>query len=471
MGSNSRFKVQGSKFKTKMRIILGGLFLSICSSLLNGQATEKIIKSIFDAALTDQTAYRHLEYLCKNTKGRLPGSAAAAEAVEYTRQALIKAGADTVWLQKVPVPHWERGHEECLMISSSLGSAELTISALGFSEGTSEYGLTAGVIEVKDIEELKTLGQEKLAGKIVFFNRPADNTMINTFASYGGAVNQRTQGASEASKYGAVAVIVRSATQSLDDFPHTGVTRYAENVKKIPAVAVSTTDAEKLSQWMKTDTSARIRLVSTCMNYPDTWSYNVIGEIRGYEKPNEYITVGGHLDAWDITEGAHDDAGGCVQAIEMIRLFKSLNVKPKRSVRAVMFMNEEMSGTGGRTYASEAALNGEIHYAALESDRGVMSPRGFGFEAVGEKLEKLKSLSSWFAPYNIRDFDKGGGGSDIGPLKPMGTLLIGYIPDIQRYFYYHHSANDTFEQVNFRELQMGSAAIASLIYLIDLLDI
>ena len=136
-----------------------------------------------------------------------------------------------------------------------------------------------------------------------------------------------------------------------------------------------------------------------------------------------------------------------------------------------MFMNEEMSGTGGRTYASEAAAKGEIHYTALESDRGVMSPRGFGFEAVGEKLEKLKSLSSWFAPYNIRDFDKGGGGSDIGPLKPMGTLLIGYIPDIQRYFYYHHSANDTFEQVNFRELQMGSAAIASLIYLIDLLDI
>jgi carboxypeptidase Q len=452
------------------RFIIVALLAVYCYPL-NSQDSEKILKSIFDEALTDNTAYKHLEYLCKNTKGRLPGSPAAAEAVEYTRQALIKAGADTVWLQKVQVPHWERGQEECMVISSTLGTAELTISALGFSESTSEYGLIAGAIEVKDFEELKTLGKVKLEGKIVFFNRPADNTMINTFAAYGGAVNQRTQGASEASKYGAAAVIVRSATQALDDFPHTGVTRYAEEVKKIPAVAVSTIDAEMLSQWLKTDPSAKIRLVSTCMNYTDTWSYNVVGEIWGSQKPNEFITAGGHLDAWDITEGAHDDAGGCVQAIEMIRLFKSLNIRPKRTIRAVMFMNEEMSGTGGKTYAAEATAKGEIHFAALESDRGVMNPRGFAFDTDGQRLEKLQSLARWFAPYNIRDFDKGGGGSDIGPLKLMGALQIGYIPDIQRYFYYHHSANDTFEQVNFREFQMGSAAITSLIYLIDLLDL
>ena len=160
-----------------------------------------------------------------------------------------------------------------------------------------------------------------------------------------------------------------------------------------------------------------------------------------------------------------------MQAIEMIRLYKALNIRPKRTVRAVMFMNEEMSGTGGRTYAAEAKAKGEIHYAALESDRGVMSPRGFAFDIEGERLGKLQSLSEWFLPYNIRDFDRGGGGSDISPLRSMGTLLIGYIPDIQRYFYYHHSANDTFDKVNFRELQMGSAAIAAVIYLIDFLDL
>ena len=197
----------------------------------------------------------------------------------------------------------------------------------------------------------------------------------------------------------------------------------------------------------------------------------MIGEIRGAQKPNEYFSVGGHLDAWDIAEGANDDGGGCVQAIEMIRIFKKLGIRPKRTVRAVMFMNEEMSGTGGRIYADEAKRKGEIQYAALESDRGVMSPRGFGFDAEGARLEKLVALSSYFVPYNIRDFDRGGGGSDISPLKPQGTLLIGNIPETQRYFYYHHSANDTFEQVNFREFQMGSAASASLIYLIDLLDL
>jgi carboxypeptidase Q len=455
--------------------IPGVVLLIVLAVLFNlpliSQEADKVVRLIFDEALTDRTAYDQLRYICKNTKGRIPGSPAAAEAVEYTRQALIKAGADTVWLQKVPVPHWERGIEKCRVVSPYFGSEDLTIAALGLSVGTSADGIISKVIEVHDFEELKQLGKIKIEGKIVFFNRPADNKLINSFAGYSGAVNQRTQGASEASKYGAVAVIVRSATQALDDFPHTGVNRYEENVTKIPAVAVSTIDAELLSRWLKTDAELKIHLTSSCTNYPDTWSYNVIGEIHGSQKPNEYFSVGGHLDAWDITEGAHDDAGGCVQAIEMIRLFKKLGIKPKRSVRAVMFMNEEMTGTGGRIYSEEAKKKGETHYAALESDRGVMSPRGFGFDADGVRLEKLLGLSSYFIPYNIRDFDKGGGGSDISPLKPLGTLLIGNIPDTQRYFYYHHSANDTFEQVNFREFQMGSAANAALIYLIDLLDL
>ena len=454
-----------------MRRILLIALVGILTLPLFSQEAEKIIRSIFDEALTDRTAFRHLEYICKNTKGRIPGSPAAAEAVEYTRQALIKAGADSVWLQKVPVPHWERGFEQCRVVSATLGSEDLTVTALGLSVGTSPEGLISKVIEVHDFEELKLLGKKSIEGKIVFFNRPVDNKLINSFAGYSGAVNQRTQGASEAAKYGAVAVLVRSATQALDDFPHTGVNRYAENVTKIPAVAVSTIAAELLSQWLKSDSELTIHLTSTCKNYPDTWSYNVIGEIRGSQKPYEYFSVGGHLDAWDIGEGAHDDGGGCVQAIEMIRIFKKLGISPKRTVRAVMFMNEEMTGTGGRTYADEAKRKGEIQYAALESDRGVLSPRGFTFDTEGARLEKLIGLSSYFVPYNIRDFDKGGGGSDISPLKPQGTLQIGNIPETQRYFYYHHSANDTFEQVNFREFQLGSAATAALIYLIDLLDL
>ena len=454
-----------------MQKISAAFFLVLISHVLNAQEPDKVITSVFNDALTDRTAYNTLENLCKHTKGRIAGSSAAEKAVEIGKQALINAGADTVWLQRVIVPHWVRGNEKCIVTSSLLGTRDLAITALGLSVGTNDKGLKSKVVEVHDFEELKNLGPPGVQGKIVFFNRPFDNKLISSFAAYGGAVNQRTMGASEASKYGAIAVIVRSMTQSLDNFPHTGVTRYTEGVNKIPAVAVSTLDAELLSRWLKNDPSLSIHLVSTCRNYSDTLSYNVIGEIFGSMKPHEYITVGGHLDAWDITEGAVDDGGGCVQAIETIRIYKKLGIKPKRTVRAVLFMNEEMSGTGGKTYAEEARRKGEVHYAALESDRGVMSPRGFSFDADSLKLEKLRTLTSWFAPYNIRDFDKGGGGSDIAPLKALGALQIGYIPDGQRYFWYHHSANDTFEQVNIRELQLGSAAIASLIYLIDLFDL
>jgi carboxypeptidase Q len=448
--------------------VIGLLLLAAVST---AQKPEESLRAIFNEALTDTTAYNHLRYLCANTKGRIPGSPAAAEAVEYTRQALLKAGADTVWLQRVPVPHWERGSESARVISSVMGTADLTISALGLSVGTTADGLLAAVIEVKDISELKKIGRAGVEGRIVFFNRKVDNTLINTFAGYAGAVEQRTRGASEAARYGAAAVIVRSVTQALHDFPHTGVTRYEDGVNHIPAVAVSTAGAEKLSSMLRADPALKIHLVSTCRNYPDTWSYNVIGEIRGSHKPNEYVISGGHLDSWDISEGAHDDAGGCLQAIEMIRIYKKLGLRPKRSFRAVMFMNEEMTGTGGRTYAEEAAAKGEIHYAAHEADRGVMSPLGFGFDATGDRLQALKALASYFQPYNIRNFDQGGGGSDISPLKPQGTLLMGIVPDTHRYFFYHHSANDTFDQVNIREFQMGSAATASLLWLIDYLDL
>lgn len=441
----------------------------VLGSALYSQTADQTIKSIFDNALGDNTAEEHLYYLCKNTKGRIPGSSQAIHAVEYTKWALLQAGADSVWLQTVPVPRWERGEEKAVAYSA-MGDVDLTISALGLSVGTEDAGIEGNIVEVKSFDDLRQLGKENISGRIVFFNRAVDNTLINTFSGYAGAVDQRVYGASEAAQFGAVAVIVRSPTQADHDFAHTGVVRYTEGTRKIPAVTVSPADADILSDMAK-EQLVSLHLISTCRNYPDTLSYNVVGEIRGSVKPNEYITVGGHLDAWDISEGAHDDAGGCVQSIETIRLFRELGIKPKRSVRAVMFMNEEMTSTGGQVYADLAEKNNEIHYAALESDRGVMSPLGFGFGASGDRLSELIGLSAYFKPYGIEKFFRGGGGSDISPLKRFGTLQIGYIPDTQRYFWFHHSANDTFEQVNIREMQLGSAAIASLIYLIDLYDL
>jgi carboxypeptidase Q len=297
--------------------------------------------------------------------------------------------------------------------------------------------------------------------------------MINTFGAYGGAVNQRTAGASKAAALGARAAIVRSPTHATDDFPHTGVVRYDEKQPKIPALTVSTIDANELSLWLQQDPSLKKFLRNSSENFPDSYSYNVIGEIQGSERPEEYITIGGHLDAWDISEGAHDDAGGCVQSMEVLRLFKVTGIKPKRTLRAVMFMNEEMSATGGNTYMEEARRKREKHYMAMESDRGVMTPRGFYFTTQGERLEKLRALHHWFKPYGIDLFERGGSGSDVGHLRKLDQppLLIGFVPDVQRYFNFHHSANDTFDQVNEREMQMGSAAMAALVYLIDLNDL
>ena len=430
-----------------------------------------VISRIFKEALTNREAYENLRYLCKECKGRIAGTPGAAEAVEFTRQVMQDMGLDSVYLQKVMVKRWVRGKaERCRITSSMLGSEDLAVTGLGGSVGTSDEGMTAGVVEVNGIEELERIGKEAIKGKIVFFNRAMDPTQINTFRAYGEAASQRTRGASRAAPYGAVAVIVRSLTTALDDYPHTGVMYYEEGVIRIPAVAVSTLGAELLSTWLKEDPGLQMHLVSPCRNLPEVCSYNVIGEIRGTDFPEQIISVGGHLDAWDNGEGAHDDGAGCVQSIEVLRLYKHLGICPKRTLRAVLFMDEEIAQRGGEKYAALAEIRNEHHYVALESDRGGLTPRGFGIGASGTRLEHMLTLEKYFRPYGITTFTPGGGGVDIGPLKRFGTPLISLMPDPQRYFDYHHSPNDTFEQVNIRELQLGSAAMAGLIYLIDRLD-
>lgn len=448
------------------------LFLILIPLAGSGQNIDSlVISSIFEEALTSRKAYENLRYICKECKGRISGTAEAAKAVEFTRQVMLDMDIDTVYLQSLMVKRWVRGPvEHCRISSSIFGSADLAVTGLGLSVGTTDVGLTARVIEVNGIEDLERVGSEAIRGKIVFFNKPMDPSLLNTFSAYGETASQRTRGASKAAPFGALAVIVRSLTTALDVHPHTGVMYYTEEVRQIPAVAVSTLDAEILSAWLKEDPELQMHLVSNCKNMPEVSSYNVIGEIRGIDYPEQIITVGGHLDAWDNSEGAHDDGAGCIQAMEVLRLYKSLGIKPKRTVRAVMFMDEEIAQRGGKKYAELAELRNEHHYVALESDRGGLMPRGFGIGTKGTRLEKMLSLEKYFRPYGITEFKPGGGGVDIAPLKKFGTPLISFVPDQQRYFDYHHSPNDTFEQVNIRELQMGSAAMASLLYLIDKLD-
>ncbi len=427
------------------------------------------IKKIHDAALTKGECHLWLRYLTKEIGARLSGSPQAAAAVEYTYQMLGNLSLDSVWLQPVMVPHWVRGETEVIRIATSaMGSVDLDALALGNSVGTGKQGISAEVVEVKNFEELKQLGSA-IQGKIVFFNRAFDPTQLNTFAAYGGAVDQRGNGPSEAAKYGAIGVLVRSMASGLDDIPHTGGLRYKDGIEKIPAVAISTNNAELLSSLLKQG-PVKVFMKTDCQTLEDKLSFNVIGEIKGSEKPEEIILIGGHLDSWDVGEGAHDDGTGCVQSMDVLQILKHLDYKPKRTIRCVLFMNEENGLRGGREYGEEAKRKGEFHLAAMESDRGGFTPRGFTVdgekEVFAKKFPLMRPWLSLLEPYGLR-IKKGGGGADISPLKKQNTLLIGFEPDSQRYFNYHHTHADVFEAVDKRELELGVAAMTSLVFLID----
>ncbi|MDQ4142079.1 MAG: M28 family peptidase [Bacteroidota bacterium] len=452
----------------RTNLFFSALFFALSSSAQT--STDSIfIRKIFDEALTSGQSYKNLDYLSNKIGGRLSGSAEAEKAVQWSKQLMESYGFDKVYLQEVMVPHWVRGAKEKASIQAGKTKVEVAICALGGSVGTGKKPLTANIVEVKTLDELKTLGREKIQGKIVFFNRPMDPRHILTFVAYSGAGDQRRLGAIEAAKLGAVGVVVRSLNLFQDDLPHTGNMRYDESITKIPAAAISTNGADKLSQMLKADPNLKFTYEMHCETLPDVKSYNVIGELRGSEKPNEIIAVGGHLDSWDLADGAHDDGTGCTQSIEVLRLFKSLNYRPKRTIRAVMFMNEENGVRGGRKYAELAKTNKENHVAAIESDAGGFTPRGFGIEGNPYKILAIQKWKPLLAPYGLHDIGAGHAGTDIEPLADVdkNAVLIGFLPDSQRYFQYHHASNDTFDKVNKRELELGGASIAALIYLLD----
>ena len=431
---------------------------------------ERQIKALYDAALTEGKSYAWLNYLSNQIGGRLSGSVQAEQAVAYTKAQLDSLGLDRVWLQPVMVPKWVRGTPEFAYIESKPGlTNNVPVCALGGSVATPLGGLKAQVVEVQGIEELKNLPREQVEGRIVFYNRPMDPTLINTFQSYSGCVDQRYAGAAEAAAKGAVGVIVRSMTLRSDDYPHTGSMSYGDLPleQRIPAAAISTNGADLLSTTLKLDPSIKFYFKQNCRQLEDVMSYNVIGEIRGTTYPEEIMVVGGHLDSWDLGDGSHDDGAGCVQSMEVLHLFKKTGYRPKRTLRVVLFMNEENGLRGGRKYAEEALKKSEKHVFALESDAGGFTPRGFSFDCSEDNFNQILSWKLLFEPYLIHSFIKGGSGADIGPLKDGQAVLAGLRPDTQRYFDHHHAANDTFEHVNRRELELGAATMASLVYLID----
>ncbi|XMO86994.1 M20/M25/M40 family metallo-hydrolase [Algibacter sp. AS12] len=450
------------------RILL--ILIVISTSIGYSQTDAEVLRTIYTQSLTNGKSYDWLNHLSNQIGSRLSGSLGAERAVAYTKEELGALGLDKVWLQPVMVPKWVRGAKEFAFIETEPGkTTNVNICALGGSVATPALGLKAQVIEVHNFQELEALGTEGVKGKIVFYNRPMQADLIQTFDAYGGCVNQRYQGAVEAIKYGAVGVIVRSMNLRMDDLPHTGSMTYS-NVpvdKRIPSAAISTNDAELLSTMLTLDKSIQFYFKQNCKQLKDVQSHNVIGEITGSEFPDEYIIVGGHLDSWDLGDGSHDDGAGVVQSMDVLRLLKASGIKPKRSIRVVLFMNEENGLRGGNKYAEVAKQKNENHIFALESDAGGFTPRGFSFDCSDAAFSQVLSWQQLFKPYLIHYFEKGGSGADVGPLKTESNVLAGLRPDSQRYFDHHHASNDTFDAINKRELELGAATMTSLVYLFD----
>jgi len=426
------------------------------------------IKKLSDDILTNGKAYDLLYQLTKNVGGRLAGSPQFAQAVKWGKATMDEIGADKVYLQQCMVPHWVRGKGDKVSITSINNKpVNITLDALALGNALGNgKTVTAEVLAVKDFTELEKR-KDEVKGKIVFYNYPFNPTYVVPGRAYGESGIYRHSGASRAAKYGAVAVVIRSLTEATDNNPHTGAMQYDSAYPKIPAAALGLKDADKL--WKETKSSVvKLSIAMHGKQMPDTIGYNVIAELKGTTFPDEYITIGGHLDSWDVNEGAHDDGAGVVHTIEVLRALKAAGYHPKHSIRFVLFANEENGLRGGEKYAEEAKIKNEKHIFALESDEGGFTPRGFGFSVSPAQYQKVLTWQSLLKPYGGGDFANGGGGADIGPLaRNFKTPMAGLNPDNQRYFDIHHARSDVFESVNKRELLLGAVNIAALIYLVD----
>jgi len=435
-------------------------------SLSDKQITDykNVANQFVRKALEDRKGYFLLKELT-DIGPRLSGSPNSIKAIHWAEKKMKELGFDKVWLQPVMVPHWERGNIEKAKIVSSkkINNRNLVVRALGGSIATDAKELQGKVISIKSFEELREK-QELVKGKIVFYDRPLDQGLYS--GGYGGVWNYRVFGADSAAKYGAIGVLLRSITTKYDNNPHTGVVFYADQVKRIPAVSVGYLDSDFLRQALKEEPNLEVNLKLNSKWFEDAPSYNVIGEITGSKYPDEVITVGGHIDSWDLGVGANDDGTGCIQSMEVLDLFKRLNIAPQRTIRCVLFINEENGSRGAEAYGNFADSSIQVTIAAMEADAGSGTPRDFSVDSDSLTIEKIKSWLPILAETGILEVAKGGSGADVGRIK-SAKARIGYGPDGQRYFDYHHSDNDQFSIIHPREFELGSAAMATLVFMID----
>jgi len=425
-----------------------------------------LVDKLREAGLSRERAFVFLERIT-SVGPRLTGSPQAAAAVDVTRRLMEELGLARVHTEPVEVGHWVRGDQAQASVAASPSRAAvpLAVCALGGSVGTPNRGIAAPVVEVRSLAEAASLGASA-KGKIVFFNRPMDRRTADAFAAYGAAADQRVGGASAAARSGAVAVLVRSLTFREDRNPHTGMLRYDPGAPAIPAAAIATADADLLSELLRKEKDVSVSLRMDCRDDGKVMSANVVGEITGSELPSEIVLLGGHLDSWDLSVGAHDDAQGCAASLEALALLRDLGLRPRRTVRAVMFMDEEFGGTGGRAYAAAPQRRGERHLVAAESDRGGFVPIGLAFGRDRKDIERISPYAELLRPFGVADIVPGGGGVDVAPLIAGGAVPAAVMVNAQAYFDVHHSALDTAASVEPRELELQAVILAVLAYIL-----
>ena len=425
-------------------------------------------RRIVDAALAGNDAWRKMEELCDDIGPRLSGSPQLEKAIRWAADAMKRDGQENVRIEKVTVPHWVRGKESCTMLTPR--SHEIAMLGLGGSVGTPPEGITAPVIVIHDDEELEARAAE-VRGKIVLFNKAMPQYDPETGSGYGTGVHYRVHGARKAAEHGAVACLARSATAVSLHTPHTGAMRYGDAKVKIPAAAVSLEDATFIARLRKRGVPVTVNLRMEARTYSDTESGNVIGELRGRTNPEEVVVIGGHIDSWDVGTGAHDDGGGCVIAMEAINVLRKLDLRPRRTIRVVLFTNEENGLAGGRAYAADHKNELDNHVAAIELDSGVFRPKGYTIDCEDEAratvaVKQMNDILSLLSSIGEMDASAGGSGADVGQMKSGGVVLMGHNVEGSTYFNYHHTHADTLDKVDPVELSQNVAMLATVAYIL-----
>ncbi|MCH8166102.1 MAG: M20/M25/M40 family metallo-hydrolase [Planctomycetes bacterium] len=423
---------------------------------------------ILQAALAGNEAYSKLQELCDGIGHRLSGSPQLDQAIQWAAKTLRADGQENVHIEEVMVPRWVRGAESLVMIEPR--EAPLPMLGLGGSVGTPPQGITAEVVVVRDEEEFEALGSGA-RGKIVLFNNPMPPYDPDQGAGYGTTVRFRTKGARIASEQGAVACLVRSVTAHSLRSPHTGATRYGDAKVKIPAAAISTEDADLIARLTARGVPVIVTLKMQARTLEPVESGNVIAELRGSTHPQEIVVIGGHIDSWDVGQGAHDDGAGCVMAMEAINVLRRLNMIPRRTIRVVLWTNEENGLAGGRQYAKDHAQELANHVAAIEADSGGFRPIGYSVEcADDDRLQiaagQLRDLTSLFESIGATSVKTGRSGADLGPMKEAGVVLMGHRMEGSKYFDYHHTHADTLDKVDPEELSQNVAVLATVAYIL-----